>query len=215
MYSGTQRSLHAIRGLYGLADAGGTHGDPVRVGAALLDGGCRLIQLRCKGWSDDEVVRAGRELSARTPSTQATLIVNDRPHLVEPIGAQGVHVGQLDLSTRLARAQMPPGSLLGRSTHAEEHVLQALEDADYLAFGPIWATRNTDRDKGERGLAALKRVRTLVPSTVPLVAIGSITAERVPSVQRAGADAWAVIGAVRDAADPLAATRSLLRAALP
>lgn len=203
------RSL--VRGLYGLADAGGGAGDPVRLADALLIGGCRLIQLRCKDWKVDEIERAGREVAARCHQVGATFILNDHAALVRAVGADGVHVGQLDIDSDAARRLIGPDAILGRSTHSEEQLAQACRNADYVAFGPIWSTKNTDRDKGERGLAALARARDIV-GELPLVAIGSIDASRVPLVRAAGADAWAVIGAVRDAADPVAACRELVAA---
>ena len=137
-------------------------------------------------------------------------ILNDHAHLVRSVGAQGVHVGQLDVDTVTARSLMPAGSILGRSTHSLDHIDAALQDADYLAFGPIWATTNTDRDKGSRGLDELAAVRERVPSHTPLVAIGGITADRLPALLTHGVDAWAVIGTIRDAEDRVKATRSLL-----
>jgi len=210
MISRMHRTRRVIRGLYGLADAGGADGDPIRVARALLDGGCRLLQLRCKGWPDDDVLAAARTIRHMTEENHATLLLNDRPHLVEAAGADGVHLGQRDVDTLTARRQMPELALVGRSTHNEQHIAAALTDADYIAFGPVWQTHNTDRDKGVRGLQALTRVRRAVPATVPLVAIGGITPERVSLVRGAGADSWAVIGAVRDAVDPVGATRRLV-----
>lgn len=206
------RGLHQrIRGLYGIADAGGQHSDPEDVAISMLKGGCRLVQLRCKGWTETDIVRVGVRVGRHCRHAGAVFILNDHPHLVGSVGAHGVHVGQLDVDTATARAQMPTGSILGRSTHSVEHVQAALDDADYLAFGPIWPTTNTDRDKGSRGLVELAHVRALVPAHVPLVAIGGVRAERLPDLISAGVDAWAVIGSIRDATDRVATTRSLLQ----
>lgn len=208
-----KRGLHdRIRGLYGIADAGGVDNDPEDLAISLLTGGCRIIQLRCKGWADDDVVHVGARVGRHCRRAGAVYILNDHPHLVERVGAQGVHIGQLDVDTASARRAMPAGALVGRSTHSLAHVEQALQDADYLAFGPIWPTTNTDRDKGSRGLRELAAVRERVPSHTPLVAIGGVTAERLPSLVEHGVDAWAVIGTIRDASDRVAMTRSLLTA---
>ncbi len=205
------RGLHQrIRGLYGIADAGGSASDPEKLAISLLTGGCRLIQLRCKGWAEADIVRVGVRIGRHCSNAGALFILNDHPHLVGSVGAKGVHVGQLDVDTVTARTQMPPGAILGRSTHSLAHVDKALQDADYLAFGPIWATTNTVRDKGSRGLRELARVRQRVPTNTPLVAIGGITADRLPTLLAHGVDAWAVIGTIRDADDRVQATRSLL-----
>src|SRR5262249_44354760 len=88
---------------------------------------------------------------------------------------------------------------------------EAALDADYVAFGPIYATPNLSVPKPVRGLELLTRVRVVVPAPIPLVAIGGITAERVDEVRAAGADAWAVIAAVARAPDPVLAARALAR----
>jgi thiamine-phosphate pyrophosphorylase len=152
-------------------------------------------------------VRIGRYCT----NAGALFILNDHAHLVGSVGAQGVHLGQLDVDTITARKQMPVGALLGRSTHSLVDIDEALRDADYLAFGPIWPTTNTDRDKGSRGLDELAKVRQRVPKTTPLVAIGGVTADRLPALLALGVDAWAVIGTIRDADDRVRATQSLLR----
>ncbi len=199
-----------IRGLYGLADAEASGGDPVRLGAQLLQGGCRLVQLRCKGWALDDVEAAARELVARCHAVGATFVVNDHAGVAAAVGADGVHVGQLDDPAEVVRAALGPGRFLGRSTNDLAQVPAALAHADYLAYGPVFPTPHLSRPKTVQGLDALTRARALVPAHVPLVAIGGITAERLPEVRGAGADAWAVIGAIARAADPVRATRELL-----
>lgn len=197
-----------IRGLYGIAD-GSVSPDPVRLGVAMLEGGCRLVQLRCKGWSLDDVERAARELGARCRAVGATLLVNDHPEIAAAAEADGVHLGQTDLSSEDARKLLGPHRILGRSTNAPEQVAAALDGADYVAFGPLFPTPHLSRPKDVQGLARFRSVREQVPAGVPLVAIGGITAERLPEILAAGADAWAVIGAIAHAADPVAATRAL------
>lgn len=197
-----------IRGLYGIADSGS--GDPVRVGAALLAGGCRLLQLRCKGWSPDEVTVAGRALLGLCRRVDACLIVNDHAELAVTIGAHGVHVGQTDGPTSEIRRIVGDDRLLGRSTNSAAQIDEALEGADYLAFGPLFPTGNLSRPKPVQGLDQLRAIRPRVP--VPLVGIGGITRERLPEVRAAGADAWAVIGAIANADDPIAATRAFMEA---
>lgn len=192
-----------IRGLYGIADAGASGGDPVRMGAWLLEGGCRLIQLRCKEWEPDEVLRAARELRALGP---ATLIVNDLPEVALAAGADGVHLGRLDVDTGTAR-RLAPGLLIGRSTNSLEELAALTSIPDYVAFGPVFATENVSRPKEVQGVDRLRRARSL--ARAPLVAIGGITADRLAEV-RPLCDAWAVIGAVATAEDPVAAVRSLL-----
>lgn len=198
-----------IRGLYGIADAGEAR-DPVRLGALLLEGGCRLVQIRAKGWSPDALLEAARALRARCDAVGATLIVNDDAEVAAAAGADGVHVGPTDADLAMARRIVGPERIVGRSTNDPAQISEALLGADYLAFGPVWDTPHLSRPKTLRGLDGFAAARALVPRGVPLVAIGGVTAERLPLVRAAGADAWAVIGAVAGATDPVAATRALL-----
>ncbi len=199
-----------IRGLYGLADADAAGGDPESLAAALLEGGCRLIQLRCKGWSPDDTLVVARAVRARCASVRATFIVNDHPELAVAADADGVHVGQLDAPTEQVRGILGPERILGRSTHDIAQLETALTDADYVAFGPVFQTENVSRPKGTRGIDALTEAAQTVAGRAPLVAIGGITPARLPAIVEAGADSWAVIGAIASASDRALATRALL-----
>jgi thiamine-phosphate pyrophosphorylase len=200
--------------LYGIADADAARarygGDPVALGEVWLRAGCRLLQLRCKGWPDDEVLRAARALAPRCRAVGATLIVNDSAEIAAAAGADGVHLGQLDGAVADARRVLGAGAIVGRSTGDPDAARLAASDADYVAFGPIRATPNLSRPKPAVGLDGLRAARAQVPVGVPLVAIGGITPELLPSLIDAGATAWAVIGAVAAAPDPDAAVAALL-----
>jgi thiamine-phosphate pyrophosphorylase len=116
--------------------------------------------------------------------------VDDRADIAMLLGA-GLHVGQEDLPPADARRLIGPGRILGLSTHnAEQFAAAAREPVDYLAIGPIFATRskaNPDPVVGTTGVKALGRCR------VPLVAIGGITRANALEVLEAGADSVAVI----------------------
>ncbi len=203
--------VHArISGLYGIADSSAADGDPVRLGAQLLEGGCRLIQLRCKGWTYDEVVLAGRALQSRCRRVQATFLMNDAPQIAREVEADGVHLGQHDMAHGLARKIVGPDVIIGRSTNDPRQLAEAMEEADYVAFGPIFPTHRLSSPKPQRDLSALSRAVALVARRRPLVAIGGITSARLRNVRETGVDAWAVIGAIAHATDPVAATTDLL-----
>jgi len=198
-----------IRGLYGVACADASGGDPMRLVRALLDGGCRLVQVRCKGWDDDELLRVALEAVAACHAVGATLIVNDRPEVAAEASADGVHVGQRDDTDEVVRQAIGPHRILGRSTHDPEVLRRARQGADYVAFGPVFPTPRLSWPKPLQGLHALAEARRHAGRT-PLVAIGGVDARRLPAVRATGVDSWAVIGAVADAQDPVAATRALL-----
>ncbi len=176
--------------------------------AAVIDGGCRMVQLREKEWPSGRLLPVARRLAERCRRAGVTFIVNDRVDLALAVDADGVHLGQDDLPPRAARPLLRPGMILGCSTHSVEQALRAHEeDADYIAVGSMFATA-TKPDFQLVGPSLLARIRPMTPR--PLVGIGGITAENVAEVIRAGADGVAVISAVCGAADPAAASRHVL-----
>ena len=136
----------------------------------------------------------------------ALLLLNDRAHLVEAASADGVHVGQGDADSLTVRTLIGPQRILGRSTHNVVQIQQALPHADYVAFGPIFETLNLSSPKPSQGLNRLRTAVHAVAGRVPLVAIGGITASNIAEVRAGGANAWAVIGAIANAADPVEQT---------
>lgn len=200
LYAILDRSVARGRDLPGLLDA-------------VLAGGCRLVQLREKTMPLGDLLPLARLLARRCREVGALLIVNDRADLALAAGADGLHVGQDDLPARQARGLLPPGMILGVSTHDPEQARRAVADgADYVAVGSIFPT-TTKAGFQLVGPELIRRVRPEVP--VPLVGIGGITAENAPSVLGAGADAVAVISALCAAPDPEAATRALLARIAP
>jgi thiamine-phosphate pyrophosphorylase len=184
------------------ADALARAGVPLAMAAyALRDAGVRWLQYRDKGASDAEVVERMRELRAIFPAGEATLLLNDRVHLCEAVGADGVHVGQEDLAAKRARRILGHERLLGVSTHNVKQLRAALKTgaADYLAIGPVFATGSKDNPDPVVGLEGVTVARAL--TRLPLVAIGGISAGNAHLVLGAGADAVAVISALLPQAD--------------
>lgn len=184
--------------------------------AAVIDGGCRMVQLREKDWPSGQLLPVAERLLARARRAGATFIVNDRVDLAVALEADGVHLGQDDLPPRAARSLLRPGMLLGLSTHsvAQAHAARD-EGADYVAVGSMFPTA-TKPDFELVGPGLLRKLRPDI--RVPLVGIGGITHENVAEVIRAGADGVAVISSVCAAPDPTRATRrflELIRSARP
>jgi thiamine-phosphate pyrophosphorylase len=186
-------------------------GQPDEFLAAALRAGVDIIQLRLKDASDEEIVGAGRRFARATADHGALFIVNDRPDLVAATDADGVHVGQDDLSARDARAIVGPDRLVGLSTHTPAQIDAAADlPIDYIGVGPVYATPT----KPGRPAVGLELVRyAATDATVPFFAIGGISPENADSVSRAGAERIAVVRAITEAADPGRAVR-VLRAAL-
>lgn len=193
--------------LYPIADADSC-ADVLALAEAILAGGARLLQLRAKRATTRELVDLARAVRERARRAGALLILNDRADVAAVVGA-GVHLGQDDLPPAAARAILGPAAVIGFSTHTLAQLDTAVRagGVSYLAFGPIFATRSKANPDPALGLATLAAARPRCP--LPLVAIGGITAETLPAVRRAGADAVAVIGAIASAPDPAEATRRL------
>ncbi len=194
--------------LYVILDREAARGrDLLRLLDAVLAGGCRMVQLREKHMPPAELYPLAGALSERCRRAAAVFIINDRADLALALGADGLHVGQDDLPAAAARRLLPPGTILGVSTHDPRQARRALADgADYIAVGSIFPT---DTKAGFQlvGPDLLRSLRREIP--VPLVGIGGITADSVDQVIAAGADGVAVISAVCAAADPEEATRRL------
>ena len=174
-----------------------------------LRGGVDLVQLREKDAGDAEILAAAAEARPLCTAAGALLLVNDRPDLAVAAGADGVHVGQDDMTVAEARAITGPELLVGLSTHAPSEIDAA--DADYIGVGPVHATPT----KPGRPAVGLDLVRYAAEhAELPWFAIGGVDPASVGAVVEAGATRIAVVRAITDATDPEAAA-SALRAALP
>ena len=155
-----------------------------------LAGGADVIQLREKGLSDREWLTRAREVRILTAQAKARFIVNDRPDLARLAGADGVHLGQDDVTVRDARRLVGPNALIGVSTHDPEQLDRAVLDAaGYLGVGPVF----TSPTKGFDDLAGLGFVRRAAEATnLPWFAIGGIDESNIDEVIEAGARRVAV-----------------------
>jgi thiamine-phosphate pyrophosphorylase len=180
--------------------------------AGALHGGVDVIQLRDKALDDDGVIAAARAFRAAADAAGALFILNDRPDLVAACGAEGVHVGQDDVSPAQARALVGPDAIVGRSTHTPDQAAaaEADPDVDYLAVGPVHATP-TKPGRPAAGLDYVAHAAATVGK--PWFAIGGLDAGNLGEVVERGATRVVVVRAITEAADPEAAARAL-RAAL-
>ncbi|MGA2192957.1 MAG: thiamine phosphate synthase [Nitrospirota bacterium] len=197
-----------IRGLYVISDAsfpgGRSHEDIV---SDAVKGGARIIQLRDKLLAPDELYPIALRLRGITREAGALLIINDSIELAMAVDADGVHLGQEDLSAEAARKILGESKIIGVSTHSVEQAVAAFEaGADYIGFGPIFNTATKDAGAA-KGPAAISAVKKAV--NIPVAAIGGINIGNAAEAIAAGADALAVIGAVAGARDVAAAVREL------
>ncbi len=208
----TMTAVHAQRAfgnakLYLLIGGLPTLGDLTWVVGEALAGGVDVIQLREKGLTDREWLTRAREVRILTAQAKARFIVNDRPDLARLAGADGVHLGQDDISFRDARRIVGPTASIGVSTHEREQLDRAILDgASYLGVGPVFPS--TTKDFSD--FAGLAFVRLAAETTtLPWFAIGGITEENVDRVLEAGATRIAVSSAIVRAERPRQAARAL------
>jgi len=160
---------------------------------SLVTAGVRLIQLRAEQATSRALLTEARQLISLLPAS-VSLLVNDRGDVARFAGAAGVHVGQDDLPVEAARALVGPNKLVGHSTHNLAQLEPAeATSADYIAFGPVFATATKPNHEPVVGLEGLRAARGRTRK--PLVAIGGITPANAAEVLEAGADSVAVISA--------------------
>lgn len=204
-----------IARLYAIIDPAQAGGRPVvEVADALLSAGVKLIQYRDKRGSARETYESGRQLAERIVGSGARLVINDRADVTLALDAGGVHLGQEDLPVKLARQMFNSGGgrakWIGISTHTLAQIEEAdRSSADYIAFGPIFATSSKEQPDATVGLDGLRRARKTTRK--PLVAIGGITLDNAPAVIEAGADAVAVIGDLIKQPDIAARAREFIK----
>jgi thiamine-phosphate pyrophosphorylase len=188
------RPLHDCR-LYGIIDLGYVEAcDAARIVEQMIEGGVDLIQLRGKKQSLGELVDLAAELHDLIAKSSMPLIVNDHAEIARRVPVEGVHVGQDDDSIEIVRQKADHEILVGKSTHSLEQARAAQrEGADYIGFGPIFATP-TKPDYAPIGLADIRRVHAEV--TVPIFCIGGINIYNLQSVLDAGAKRVVMVSAL-------------------
>jgi len=208
-----------MRGYYAILDATPELLDDALALAAraerLIAAAPCCLQLRAKAAGARALESAARLLVPLCRAARVPFCVNDRLDVALAVGADVVHLGQDDLpladAQRVRAAAGRPDLLIGFSTHNPAQALAAAgAGADYIGFGPVFGTRSKANPDPTVGLAALADVCRAV--SVPVVAIGGITLDAVPSVARAGASAAALIAAIDAAPDPSAAGRAVAAA---
>ena len=198
--------------LYPVTDvriSGLSHAEQV---AQFSAGGATLIQLREKHLSPRELYREAEEALCVAHARRARLMINDRVDIALALQADGVHLGQDDLSPSVARSLLGEGAVIGFSTHNVEQAQAAANmPIDYIAIGPIFATATKADPDPVLGLDGVRRVRDVIGG-IPLVAIGGITVATAPALSATGVRAIAAIAELCNAADPERRTRELVEA---
>lgn len=201
-----------------LITAGAPASEHVEGARQALEGGCRWVQLRMKDASDAEVEAAALELAPLCRRYGATFLLDDRVELVQRVGADGVHLGKNDMPVAQARELLASADnrhyIIGATANTLSDILAAhAAGADYVGLGPFRFTttkKNLSPLLGLDGYKAVMRQLAEAGISIPVVAIGGITAQDVAALTRAGVDGIAVSGAILRASDKAEATRLIL-----
>jgi len=177
-----------------------THAEQVQ---RLIEGGAEIIQLRDKQASPKDFYESAREALIIARKRNVKIIINDRVDIALALKTDGVHLGQDDLPPERARVILGNRAIIGFSTHNLEQAVNAINfSIDYLAIGPVYATRTKENPEKIIGLEGVNEVRKAL-GDFPLVAIGGITSENFREVLEAGANSVAIISGLLSDADKI------------
>lgn len=182
--------------------------------AMALEGGCRWVQLRMKDATPEEILPIALEAQKLCKAKDATFIIDDHVELVKKIGADGVHLGKLDMPVGEARKILGDSFIIGGTSNTFEDIaMHAAAGADYIGCGPF---RFTTTKKNLSPVLGLEGYQTLVAKmkenglTLPIVAIGGINAADIPAIMRTGVSGIALSGTVLRAENPVSEMRKLM-----
>lgn len=177
---------------------------------AALDGGTTFVQMREKHLDHTDMIAEATALQEICHAAGVPFVVNDAVDVALAMNADGIHIGQDDMSAQEARALIGPSKILGVSAQTVEQALQAERDgADYLGVGAVFPTSSKD-DAAEVSHETLTAICNAV--NIPVVAIGGITCENVSKLASSGIVGVAVISAIFAHKDITAAAAHLVKA---
>lgn len=159
-----------------------------------IKGGCTIVQLREKDISSKEFYDIAKSLRKITKKNKVPFIINDRVDIALAVNADGVHVGQSDLSLKDVRKLIGKNKIIGVSCGNLEEAKKAYKDgADYLGVGAVFPT-NTKKDAKDVGIDGLKEIINNIP--LPIVAIGGINKENIENLRDINLAGVALVSAI-------------------
>ena len=185
-----------------------SHADLARLA---IEGGADTIQFRQKSGGIRHILKEAKSTAAVCDELGVPLLINDRIDTALACGAAGVHLGQTDFPVDEARRILGADAVVGATAATLDQALRAQDDgADYIGFGPVFATNSKANPASVKGLSTLEAVASSVD--IPVIAIAGITASRVELVMKSGAHGVAIMTAVTTAQDPTAAALEIRQA---
>ncbi len=180
----------------------------------VLRGGCRWVQLRMKDTSDAEFTDMANRIIPLCRNYGATIIFDDRVHLVNDLGADGVHLGKKDMPVDEARKILGTSKIIGATANTEEDMLKAYQaGADYIGLGPFRFTTTKKGLSPILGLEGYNRIMAYCKQkdiSIPVVAIGGITLDDLDNLRETGVDGVAVSGLILNSDDKELTTKSII-----
>lgn len=175
---------------------------------AAVKGGVSCVQIREKECSTRDFVLQARILKELLTPHNIPLIVNDRVDVALAVEADGVHLGQTDMTISDARIIVGDDYIIGISAESlEDAVLAEKQGADYIGISPVFATPTKDDTAPPLGISGIKEINQR--TSIPIVAIGGINSTNTRDIILAGADGIAVVSAIVSAPSPEQAAREL------
>ena len=180
-----------------------------------LEGGCRWVQLRMKNASIDEIRPIASQAQALCKAAGATFIIDDHVELVKEIGADGVHLGKNDMPIDEARKILGDNFIIGGTANTfEDVVMHYKNSANYIGCGPFRFTTTKEKLSPVLGLVGYRSIVKQMKENninIPIVAIGGINAEDIPTIMETGITGIALSGTVLRAENPVEEMKKLIK----
>ena len=179
-----------------------------------LAGGCKWIQLRMKGATDEEVRPIALKVKEWCKEQNATFLIDDRVQLVKELQIDGVHLGKNDMPIAEARKILGDDFIIGGTANTFEDIKAHYEaGADYIGCGPFRFTTTKEKLSPILGLQGYREIIQKMKAEnidIPIVAIGGITREDIPEIMKTGVNGIALSGCILNAKDPASETHHIM-----
>ena len=179
-----------------------------------LAGGCKWIQLRMKGATDEEVRPIAQKVKEWCKEQNATFLIDDRVQLVKDLQIDGVHLGKNDMPIAKARKILSDDFIIGGTANTFEDIKAHYKaGADYIGCGPFRFTTTKEKLSPILGLEGYREIIQKMKAEnidIPIVAIGGITKEDIPEIMKTGVNGIALSGCILNAKDPASETHDIM-----
>lgn len=176
----------------------------------LIDYGIKFVQLRMKNSSKDQILGIAEVLRKKTENTETKLIINDYADIASQCDADGLHLGQNDMSYTEARALLGPQKIIGLSTHSPNQTSSACAlKPDYIGVGPVYSTPTKKIPDPVIGVDGMKKMLSV--SSVPAVAIGGIDLKNLRTVLEAGAKNFCMVRQFTQSPEPKKVIKEIIK----